>query len=186
MKTKWALLLGLALGLGLAVAAGLLWADPPPDPPPDPLGPLGLDGGPLGPGPGMGPGRGMGPAGQGMERRKEQIEQIKKNDPERYKRLVRIRELALEYRTTSDERRKKEIEKELRPLVDQELRIQHEENKKRVAWLEQRLAEMKKILKQREEHWSEVVDYTIKEITGQNNYLKAWPGAGWGRGPRKR
>lgn len=202
-QTKWAVLLAIGAALLIAVTAGVIRADQPP-PPADPLGPLGLEDGPMGPGPGNGPEMGPGPGGapgrrgrrdpgpglgQGMDRndrRKEKLEQIKRDDPERYQRLMRIRELALEYRNTADDKRKKEIEKELRPLVDKELRVQQEENKKRVEFMEKRLEEMKKVLKQREDHWNEVVDYTVKEITGQNDYLHAWPGGGHGQGPGPR
>lgn len=121
-------------------------------------------------------GRSMGAAGTGMGRGRH-LERIKQTDPERYERLTKIRELAEEYRTTAGESRKKEIEKELRPLVEEELKIQHENNKERIERLEEKLKEMKRILKDREENWDQVVDYTIEDITGQNSYLKAWPGS---------
>jgi hypothetical protein len=154
---------------------------------PDLAGPMSDPMGPMG-GPGMGMGRGMmGPGGQGemgqqmMLRKQQELERIKQEDPERYKRIERIRELGIEYRNTDDVKRQKEIEKELKPLVDQELRIQQENNKKRVAELEKRLEHMKKVLKQRDQNWDQVVDFTVKEITGQNDYLRPWKGGG----PRK-
>jgi hypothetical protein len=139
----------------------------------------------MGPGMGQGTGPGMGGMGRGMgqmmPRKQEALERIKQEDPERYQRILKIRELAMEYRNTDDNKRKKEIEKQLRPLVDQELRIQQENNKKRVAELEKRLEHMKKVLKERDDNWNQVVDYTVKDITGQNDYLKTWRGGG----PRK-
>ena len=168
--------------------------NPPPPPGAMPgMGPMGGPGmGPMGGpgmgGPGMGGGMMMGPGGPGaghgqpmMHNRQMALERIKQEDPKRFERLTRIRELAVKYRDTEDEAKKKQIEKELRPLVDQELRTQQEENKKRIEMLEKRIQEMKKILQQREQNWDEVVDYTVKEITGQNAYLRAWQGGG---GPR--
>ncbi len=120
--------------------------------------------------PGLGgPGAGMRP-GRHMER-------IKQSDPERYERLEKIRDLAEEYRTTDSESRKKDIEKELRPLVEKELKVQHENNKERIERLEQRLKEMKRVMKAREKNWDKVVNYTVEDITGQKEYLKAWPGS---------
>lgn len=198
-KTSW-LILG---ALAMAVVFGL-WAaravaqTPPPDDDMDMMLDMGmdLDGPPPGQGPGMGPGQGMEP-GQGMrpgmmgpggdmmqQRRKMALEKIKKEDQARYRRLIKIRDLAKEYRESDDDKRQKEIEKELRPLVDRELSAQQEENKKRIEDLEKKLMRMKKVLKQRENNWDRVVDYTVKEITGQNAYLRAWRGGG-ADGPRK-
>jgi len=44
-----------------------------------------------------------------------------------------------------------------------------------VAELEKKLKRMKKILKKREQNWDEVVDYNLKKITGQLDYLE-FPG----------
>ena len=124
----------------------------------------------------MAPGGGPNGAGMMGVHRQHELERIKVEDPERYQRLMKIKDLALEYRSSKDEQRKQEIEKELQALVDQELSIQHQVSKRRVEDLERRLKRMKEVLKQREERWDEVVDYTVKEITGQNDYLKAWEG----------
>jgi hypothetical protein len=105
------------------------------------------------------------------------MNRLEEKDPERYKRLNKIRDLAEEYRATDSKSRQKEIEKELRPLVEKELKIQHENNKERIERLEERLKEMKRVMKDREENWDQVVDYTVEDITGQNEYLKAWPGS---------
>jgi hypothetical protein len=107
------------------------------------------------------------------ERRREAVRRLQREDPERYKRVMKIRQLSREYRGTDDPKRKAAIEKELTPLVDQELRIQHENNKKRIVDMERRLKEAKKVLDQREDNWDKVVDFTVKELTGQNAYLRA-------------
>lgn len=145
---------------------------------------------PPAPGMGMGPGAGMGMGSggkmggmRGPQARQQALEKIKQEDPERYERIMKIKELSHEYRNTDDPKRQKEIEKELRPLIDKELKTQHENNKKRLAEMEKRIEHMKKVLKQREENWDEVVDFAVKEATGQNDYLKAWRG---GRGHKKR
>jgi len=136
------------------------------------------------PGPGMGmgpagePGMGPGRGGRRQDVRQQHLERIKKEDPERYRRLMKIKELATEYWTIEDEKKKAKIEKELKPLVDKELKVQHQENKKRIKMIEKRLERAKKVLEKREKNWDRVVDYTVEEITGQNDYLKAWPGKG--------
>lgn len=146
------------------------------------MGPRNGKGGPGGPGmggPGMGgPGMGRGPA-----ERQAALDRMKKDDPERYNRLMKIRALSQEYRASNDPKRKAAIEKELRPLVDKELRIQHENNKKRVADMERRVGNAKKVLEEREKNWDQVVDFSVKEVTGQNDYLRAWRP---GRGPQQR
>jgi len=142
-------------------------------------------------GPGNGPGRGGnvrgGAGGPGMGRgpaeRQQALERMKKEDPERYKRLMKIRDLSQEYRVSNDPKRKAAIEKELRPLVDKELRIQQAENKKRVNEMQTRVDNAKMVLDEREKNWDQVVDFSVKEITGQNDYLRAWRP---GRGPRQR
>jgi len=121
--------------------------------------------------------------GERYGRKEMALERIKKRDPERYERITKIQELAQEHRDTDSENRKKEIERELKPLVEKELKIQQEENKKRLERLEKKLEEMKKVLKQRDQNWNEVVDYTLKEVTGQNAYLRAWR---HGPGPKRK
>jgi len=135
----------------------------------------------MGMGPGMGPGmgKGMGPGqgmGYGMQNqrgmaREMYLERIKKEDPKRYERIQKIKELAQAYRSTEDAGKKAQIEKELRPLLDAELKQQQADAKKRVADIEKRLARAKQILKQRDEHWNEVVEHNLKKITGQLDYL---------------
>jgi hypothetical protein len=105
------------------------------------------------------------------ERRQMMLKRIRQEDPKRYRQLVRIGELVEEYRTTGDENRKKEIEKDLRPLVEKELKQQQEEAKKKAEEWEKKLARFKEILKERDENWEEVVDYNVKKITGQKAYL---------------
>jgi hypothetical protein len=124
----------------------------------------------------MRPGRGG--FGERSDRpfKKKAMEKIKLEDPERYKRIEKIKEYAMEYRETEDEKKKSQIEKELRPLVEKELSVQQEKNKKRIEELEKKLKHMKKVLKQREENWDQVVDHTVKEVTGQNDYLHVLPG----------
>lgn len=101
------------------------------------------------------------------------LDRMRKNDPERYKRLLKIRRLTHEYRHADSDKERAEIEKQLKPLVDQELRIQQENNKKRIVQMERRLADAKKVLDERDKNWDKVVDFTVKEITGQNAYLRA-------------
>ncbi len=142
--------------------------------------PLGPPSGPPGPGrpgkPGIiqGPRRPLGNRPQADIREKRRhlmMERLKTDDPERYDRLVKIRELAEKYRNTDDEKRKKEIEKKLRPLVDKELKVQQDNARKKVAELEKKLERFRKVLKERDENWDEVVDHNIKKITGQKDYL---------------
>ena len=107
--------------------------------------------------------------------KRQYLERIKEQDPERYERLLKIKELAEKYRQSESEAEKKRIEKKLRPLLDAELKAQQEDAKKKIAQLEKKLKEMKKILKKREQNWEEVVDYNLKKITGQLDYLE-FPG----------
>ncbi len=128
-----------------------------------------------GTGPAAGMGRGRGRGGRMV------LEKIKREDPARYEDLMKIKKLSEEYKATDDKAKKAKIEKELRPLVDKELKIQQKQHEERIEKLEKKLAQMKSVLKQREDNWDKVVDYTVSEITGQNDYLKAWPGGGWRR-----
>jgi len=123
-------------------------------------------------GPGMG--MGMGP-GQGMEMRHHYMEQIYRQDPERYRRVIKIQNLARQYRMTDNQAKRQEIEKELRPLLEQELKAQQADAKERVARMDKKLVDLKKVLKQRDEHWNEVVDFNFKKITGQVDYLEFPP-----------
>jgi len=130
--------------------------------------------------PGKGPATGARGAVGG--RRLGYLEQMQQNEPQRYQRMIKIRDLSLEYRKTSDPARKQQIEKELRPLLDAELKKQQTEAKDRVSQMENRLDKIKKDLKQRDDHWSEVLDFNIKKITGQNDYLNFGLGHGPGSG----
>lgn len=121
---------------------------------------------------------GMGPM-IGQQRRDRvrdrYLNKIRQEDPGRFKRIQRIEELAFEYRSTENASRKKEIEKQLKTLLDQELRAQQQDSKRKIEELEKRLERMKKLLKEREEKWNEVVDYNFKKVTGQLDYLELRP-----------
>ena len=125
---------------------------------------------------GMGPGmgQGMGPVlGQGGGRRwDEALERIKTENPERYQRISRIRELADQYRQATEAAEKKKIEKELRPLLDTELKAIQADNQKKIEELERRLAEEKRKQKEREQNWPAYVDFQFNRITGQEDYLQ--------------
>ncbi len=113
----------------------------------------------------------LGPRQQKELGRRLFLERLWHEDPKRYKRVIKIEKLAHDYRNTRDPAKKQAVEKELRPLLDEELKAQQEETKKRLAELEKRLADMKEVLKKRDANWSEVVDHNFKEITGQTDYL---------------
>jgi hypothetical protein len=125
-----------------------------------------------------------------QQRRQQYLMAIRENDPQRFQRIMKIRDLANQYRQSNDPARKAEIEKQLRPLLDEELRAQQNDAKDRVARMEKRLDNIKKLLKQRDDHWNEVVDFNLKKITGQNDYLdfrfapEPAPSTPGGPGPR--
>jgi len=125
------------------------------------------------PGPDM-KGKGMG-QGQSMEMRHHYMERMREQDPQRHQRMIKIQHLAMEYRHTDNQAKKQEIEKELRPLLEQELKAQQADAKERVAHMEKKLVDLRKVLKQRDEHWNEVVDFNFKKITGQVDYLEFPP-----------
>ena len=128
-------------------------------------------------------GMGMG-HGDGGEMRQHYMERIREQDPQRYQRMTKIHDLAMEYRRSEDQARKQQIEKELRPLLDQELKAQQADAKERVANMDKKLGDLKKVLKQRDEHWNEVVDFNLKKITGQMDYLEFPPPPMAPPGPR--
>jgi len=117
----------------------------------------------------MGQGMGM---GRHEEMHHHYLERIREQDPKRYQRMVKIQELAGDYRAANDPAKKQQIEKELRPLLEQELKAQQADAKERVTRMEKRLADIKNTIKQRDEHWNEVVDFNFKKITGQVDYLE--------------
>jgi len=120
---------------------------------------------------------------QKMELRHRYLERVRWEDPERYRRIVKIHDLANQYRYTDNEAKKQAILKELRPLLDNELQAQQADAKKRVSEMEKKLDNIKKILKQRDEHWNEVVDFNLKKISGQMDYLEFPPPAIPGQEP---
>jgi hypothetical protein len=193
MKKLAIIVIILATALLISVS-GLKAEDPPPMDDMELLPDLGIDTAPgeqedpyfsVGPGPrvkaggrnrqySVGPdGFQKGRHGKGQGRQKN-MERLKTEDPKRYQRLEKIKELAKKYRDSTSEKEKQNIEKEIKPLVEEELKAQQKKQKTKIEKMEKRLKEAKNILKQREENWDEVVDYTVKEVTGQNNYLKAW------------
>jgi tRNA(Ile)-lysidine synthase TilS/MesJ len=126
------------------------------------------------------PGEGSGPLQQNghirQDKRQHYLDLIREKDPARYQRVLKIRELSDAYRQTKDKAKRESIEKELRPLLDAELKAQQADAKKKIALAEKRLEQIKAVLKQRDEHWNEVVDFNLKKITGQTDYLEFAPG----------
>jgi len=139
----------------------------------------------MGMGPGYGMGRGMGPGmmapegcpygyppGPGRQfHRQMYMDQVRRTDPARYKNILKIRELTQQYHATDDPARKKEIEKQLRPLVDREMKAEQQDLKKRIEWEQKRIEWHKKIMKDREARWDEAVDNRVKGLTGQNLWM---------------
>jgi hypothetical protein len=121
--------------------------------------------------PGMGPGTGPGMGQGGGRRWDEALERMKTENPERYQRISKIRELADQYRATTDAAEKKRIEKELRPLLDTELKVIQADNQKKIEELEKRLDEEKRKQKEREQNWDAYRDYQFNRITGKDDYL---------------
>ncbi|OGP57600.1 MAG: hypothetical protein A2V67_09240 [Deltaproteobacteria bacterium RBG_13_61_14] len=121
-------------------------------------------------GPGMGPGTGPGMGQGGGRRWGEALERMKTENPERYQRISKIRELADRYRATTEAAEKKRIEKELRPLLDTELKAIQADNQKKIEELEKRLDEEKRKQKEREQNWDAYRDYQFNRITGKDDY----------------
>jgi len=127
-------------------------------------------------GPGMGQGIGPGMVlgmGQGGGRRFEEVlERMKTENPERYARITKIREMAEQYRKATDANEKKKIEKELRPLLETELKQIQADNQKKLEELQRRLDDEKRNQKEREQNWNEYVDHQFNRLTGQDDYLE--------------
>jgi hypothetical protein len=123
---------------------------------------------------GMGPG-GMCPCACGMDGRemgrRKHMDWNEKNDPARREKIKQIHQLGQDYRDTDDPAKKKEIENQLRPLVDEELKVEQQDAKKHLDRMQKRIDERRKVLKERDDHWKEVVDHQVKRITGQDEYL---------------
>jgi len=113
----------------------------------------------------------------GKMMRQHYFQTICETDPKRCERIKKIKTLAQSYREAENPAQKQKIEKELRPLLDAELKAQQEDAKKRIQEMEKRLAKIKQILKQREQNWDQVVEHNFKKITGQMDYLE-FPGPG--------
>jgi len=128
----------------------------------------------MGPGMGSGIGPGMGPGmGPGGGRHfDEMLERMKTENPERYAQISKIRELAEKYRNSSDANEKKKIEKELRPLLETELKQIQADNQKKIEELERRLNEEKRKQKERDQNWNAYVNYQFNHITGESDYLQ--------------
>lgn len=111
------------------------------------------------------------PGEMGKMMRQHYFQKVCETDPKRCERIQKIKSLARSYRESEDPSQKQKIEKELKPLLDAELKAQQEDAKKRVREMEKRLAKIKQILKQREQNWALVVEHNFKKITGQMDYL---------------
>lgn len=172
------------------------WLIPPenenPGPPPmEKSGPGGGAGGMQGKGMGMGPGMGMGMGGGcmmgggmsmgcpcmggmggGEMMHHRYMMWIEKNDPARFEKIKKIHQLARDYRDTEDAAKKKDIETQLRPLVDDELKAEQQDAKKHLDKMQKMIDHKRKILKERDDHWKEVVDHQMKKITGEDEYLE--------------
>ena len=118
--------------------------------------------------PGMG--QGMGPGGG--RRFDDMLERMKTEDPERYARITKIRELSDQYRTSTDANDKKKIEKDLRPLLETELKQIQTDNQKKIEDLERRLNDEKRKQKERDQNWNAYVNYQFNHITGESDYLQ--------------
>jgi hypothetical protein len=124
----------------------------------------------MGPGKGLGKGLGMGPGGG--RRFDEILERMKTENPERYARIQKIRELADQYRKATDAQEKKKIEKDLRPLLETELKQVQTDNQKKLEELQSRLEDEKRKQKEREQNWNGYVDFQFNRVTGQGDYLE--------------
>jgi len=115
------------------------------------------------------------PCAGGMEgremKRHKHMEWNEKIDPARHEKIMKIHQLGRDYRDTDDPAKKKEIEDQLGPLVDEELKVEQQDANKHLDKMQKRIDERRKVLKERDEHWKEVVDHQVKRITGEEEYL---------------
>jgi len=139
-------------------------------------------------GPGMGPGKmaqqggtvcpmmgGMGMGGMGMGSHQmakhNYLERIRTTDPDRYNRIMKIHDLARQYRMTEDAAKKKELEGQIRPLLDKEMKAQQADEKKRIDDMQKQIDREKSLLKERDAHWQDVLNAQFKKLTGQMDYM---------------
>ena len=178
----------LAVGIvGLNPAVGIAQSQPDPafeleDAPPPPLPPPGLEPRPSGKGLRVhleaGPHRrdrlgedGDEDPGRRGRRFEEALERMKTENPERYRRIERIRGLADDYRSADDAKERQKIEKELKPLLDQELKAIQADNERKIEELQRRLEEERRKQREREMNWDAYVNFQFNRITGEDDYL---------------
>ena len=115
---------------------------------------------------------------QRMNRERE-MEEMRLNDPEKYKLVSRIDELERssketgeKYRSSDDEFEKEALKKKLsdtlNTLFDLKIQLQQLENER----LEKELAKKKEILEKRKSQKKEIIELRLNDLLGKNEFLK--------------
>ncbi len=100
---------------------------------------------------------------------------IRKNDEERENKIIGLEieteALAIQYKSASESQKEK-IKSDLKSKLNILFDLKEEDRKNEVQDLEKRLKELKSALETRKRNKDEIVNRRIREITGENKYLK--------------
>jgi hypothetical protein len=112
-------------------------------------------------------------------REKRRMKSLKILDPERYKKLIRRRELTKEsfelakkYREAESEREKGAIKKQMKSTMSELFEIREEEKTKRIEELEKELAKLKKTIKKRKQNKNKIIEKRMKQLIEKEEDLE--------------
>lgn len=106
------------------------------------------------------------------------MRKMKEKDPERYKRMMEIKELdekenelGKKFREARGRKEKGKIAKELRALLEKDFQMRQTEIQNRVKRVEQKLKDIKTKFETRQKKKAEIVNKRFDKLTGDKDYL---------------
>jgi hypothetical protein len=113
---------------------------------------------------------------QGCVREIQNLENLKKNDPERFKEVIELRKLEREsmriaesYRRERDTNKKVEIKQKLREILNCIFEHKNKEQQREIEHLSQELDRLKKRIESRTQNKDKILDRRINEMTGEKD-----------------
>ena len=110
---------------------------------------------------------------------KRDLERLKENEPDLYKKRLRILELRAEsfnlaenYRNAKSDGEKNRIKEEMRNVLSKQFDLKEKEKGQRIERLEEEIARLKEELKERKTHKEEIVERRMLDLFGESNYLR--------------
>jgi hypothetical protein len=107
------------------------------------------------------------------------LQELKDHDPEAYKEALKTkslerkeRQLSRKYRESKNDAEKKDIEADLKPVLDELFDLHLKQRQREVKRLEEQLAKIKQDIEERKENKDKIIENRLADLIGKNEMMR--------------